>query len=138
LRAHVFKGDIDLAADLPLCVVGYADTAGLRNPLQPRSNIDAIAEDIVVIDDDIADVNADPELDSIFMWHVGILSDYVALNLDRASRRVHGACELNQHTVAGGLDDAAAMLRDFGIDKGFSQRLQPESVPSSSPPMSRL
>ena len=72
LRTHVFKGDIDLPADLPLCVVGYADTAGLRNPLQPRSNIDSVPEDIVVIDDDIADVNADPELDSVVMWHVGI------------------------------------------------------------------
>src|SRR5438093_9215674 len=32
LRTDIFKGDIDLAADLTLRVVGDADAAGLRDP----------------------------------------------------------------------------------------------------------
>jgi hypothetical protein len=36
---------------------------GLRDPLQPGDDIDAIAENIVVVDDDVADVNADPGSD---------------------------------------------------------------------------
>ena len=56
--------------------------------------------------------------------HGGILRSHVALNLDCASRCVHGAGELNQHAVARGLDDAAAMLDDLGIDKSFSECLQ--------------
>jgi hypothetical protein len=48
---------------LPLRIIGDADTAGLRDPLQPGGDIDAVAENIVVVEDDVPDVNADPEFD---------------------------------------------------------------------------
>ena len=38
---------------------------------------------------------------------------------------IDGAGELDQHAVAGGLDDAAPMVGDGGIDEGLSDRLQP-------------
>ena len=37
---------------------------------------------------------------------------------------IHSAGEFDQHTVASGLDDAAAMLGDCGVDKRFSESLQ--------------
>jgi hypothetical protein len=43
-----------------MCVVGDADTAVLRDPFQPGGDVDAIAKDVVVVDDDVADMNADP------------------------------------------------------------------------------
>ena len=44
-----------------MCVVGDANAAGLRNPFKPSGDIDAVAKDIVVIDNDVADVDADPK-----------------------------------------------------------------------------
>ena len=64
-------------------------------------------------------------------------SGHLALHLDRAAHRIDDAGELDQQAVAGGLDDAAAMLGDFGVDKFAPQRLQAASVPSSSAPISR-
>ena len=50
LLAQVVEGDLDLAADLPVRVVRHADAAGLGNAFQPRGDVDAVAEDVVVVD----------------------------------------------------------------------------------------
>jgi hypothetical protein len=48
---------------LTLRVVRDANAARLRNPFKTGGDIDTIAEDIVVIDNDVADVNADAKFD---------------------------------------------------------------------------
>ena len=48
---------------------------------------------------------------------------HAALNFEGASRGIDGAGELDQHAIAGGLDDASAMLNDFGIGQRFPERL---------------
>jgi hypothetical protein len=53
---------VDFPSDLTLRVVRDADAAWLRNSLQPRGDVDAVTEDIVLINDDVADVNADAEI----------------------------------------------------------------------------
>src|SRR6476661_4121209 len=63
LQAHIFEGRVDLASDLPIGVVRHAYAARIRNAFQPCSNIDTVAEDVVVIDDDVADMNADAKFD---------------------------------------------------------------------------
>ena len=45
---------------------------------------------------------------------------HILLNHHRARYRVHGAGKLDQDAIAGGLDDAAFVLRDGGIDDHFS------------------
>ena len=48
---------------------------------------------------------------------LGVALGHAALDLDRAAHRVDDAGELDQQAVAGDLDDAAAMLRDLGVDE---------------------
>ena len=67
MRTHILEGDIDLAANLALCVIGNADAARLGNPFKPRCNVDTIAEDIIVIDDDVADMDADAKVDLLIL-----------------------------------------------------------------------
>ena len=43
LRSHVVEGDLDLASDLSIGVVGHADAAGLGNALEASSDIYAVA-----------------------------------------------------------------------------------------------
>ena len=73
LKAHIIVGEIDLAADLPVCVIGDADAARLRDSFEACRDVDAIAKNIVVIDDDVADVNADTKFDPAVLRHVGVL-----------------------------------------------------------------
>src|ERR1043166_9625745 len=93
--------DIDLAADLPIGVIGDADPAGLCNALESRGNIDAIAEDVVVIDDDVADMDADADFDAAVRPDIRVLSRHAVLDFDRAARSIHGAGKLHQQAVAG-------------------------------------
>jgi hypothetical protein len=109
-------------------VAGYRDwlaqlIAGLGYALQPSSNVDAIAEDVVVVDDDVADMDADAELDHLILRHGGILLGHTALDFNRAAHGINGAGKLNQHTVTGRLDDAAAMGGYGGVNEGLSDSL---------------
>ena len=68
-------------------------------------------------DDDVAKVDADPKLDMPAGRHVGVAAGHSALDLDRALDRVGNALELDQHAVAGGLDDPAVVLGDRRVDQ---------------------
>ena len=119
-------------------VVGDAHAARLGDPLEARRDIDAIAENIVVVEDDVADMDADAKLDLRSVRHVDIPLRHRALNFHRTTGRIHGTGELDQHAVAGGLDDATVVRRDAGIDQCLAQHFQLRQRPSSFRPISRL
>ena len=125
LRSHVVEGDIDLATDLSIGVIGQADPAGLGNALKASGDIDAVAEDIIVVDDDVSDVYPNAELDPEVLRHTVVLFSHAVLDSDRTARSIHRASEFNQHAVAGGFDDPAAMGGDGGVDEGRSNRFEP-------------
>ena len=56
---------------------------------------------------------------------VGVAPRHPALDLGRALHGVGDALELDQHAVAGGLDDAAAVLGDGRIDELEPVGLEP-------------
>ena len=138
LLTDIIERDVDLAANLPMGVVGDADAARLGDSLEARRDIDTIAENIVVVDDDVADMDADAEFDPEVRGHVDIALGHCALDFHRAAHRIDSAGELDQHAVAGGLDDAAAVRGDPGIDERLRSTLSCASVRSSSRPISRL
>ena len=125
LRSHVIENDIDLAAYLPLRVVGDANASGFRDPFEPRGDVDAIAKYVVVVENDVADVNANPEFDPFVLRHGGIPFGHAALDFNSTAHRIHGAGKLDQHAVAGGLHDPAAVGGDRGVDEGLSDRFEP-------------
>ena len=69
-------------------------------------------------------MDADAELDALVRRHAGVALGHRALHLDRAPHRVDDAGKLYQQPVAGGLDDAAAVLGDLGVDQFAPDRLQ--------------
>jgi len=93
-------------------------------PIESR-NIDAVAKDIVFIDDDVAGVYPDAKFDPGVLWYISVLLRHAALDFSGASGGIDCARELNKHSVASGLDDTTAMGGDGGVDKGFSDRLEP-------------
>src|SRR5215471_12073207 len=55
-----------------------------------------------------------------------LLSADAALDFGRASDRVDDAGELDQESIAGGLDEAALMAGDLRVDHLGTQRLEPD------------
>src|SRR5262249_41223060 len=76
------------------------------------------------IADDVADIDADAELNPLVGCNLGIALKHPALDIHRAAHRVDNADKFHQHTVAGGLDDAAAVLGDLRIDQLLAVHLQ--------------
>ena len=114
-RANILEAGLDLAADVLVHPRRDANTAGIGQPFQPRRDIDAVAIDVVAVDDDIADIDADAEIDAAAGRNARIPVGHALLPFDRAAHRVDDAGEFDQQTVAGRLDDAAAMLGDLGV-----------------------
>ena len=102
-----------------------------------RRDVDAVAEDVAVLDDDVADVDADTELDAMVRRQRGIAFGHRRLHLGRATQRVDNAGELDQQAVAGRLDDAALWAAIFGSISLARSALNRPSVPSSSAPIRR-
>ena len=111
---------INTVADLPVGIIRHTHPAGLGDDFKTRSDIYVVAEDIVVIDDYIADMDADAKLDHLILLYCGILLSRAALNFHCTACRINGAGELDQHAITGRLDDAPAMGGNCRIDKGLS------------------
>lgn len=69
-------------------------------------------------------MNADAKFDPFVLRHIGILFCHAALDFVGTSHGVDHAGELNECAVPGILDDASAMISDFGIKKRPSKRSQ--------------
>src|SRR5216684_6042865 len=124
LRTQILKRNIYLATNLPMCIVRNADTARFCDPFETHRNIDPVTKDIVFFDNNITDVNADAKFDPFVLRHIGILFCHAALDFVGTSYGVDHAGEFNESAVPGILDDASAMISDFGIKKRLSKSFQ--------------
>ena len=85
--------------------------ARLANPLQPRRDIDALAENVVALDQHVAEVDADAVDDALGLGHVGVALGHQLLDGDRAFDGGDDGRKFQQQPVAHRLDDAPAELR---------------------------
>ena len=112
-RAEIGDREIEPPLHLPIGVLGETDRAGLGDAFEPRGDIDAVAHQIAVaLLDDVAEMNADAELDALLGRHAGVALDHAVLHFDGAAHGVDDAAELDDAAVAGALDDAAVMHGD--------------------------
>ena len=126
----------DLASNLPIGIIGNADAAWFGDSFKACHNIDAVAEDIVIIENNIADMNADAELDPFIAAR--LFCSAIALEFTRASRCIDSAGKLDEHAVSRSLDDMAAVGGDCWVNKAFLTAFSWASVPSSLAPIRRL
>jgi hypothetical protein len=90
-----------------------------------RADIDAIAQQIFVLDHDIAEIDADAELDAAVQWFGQVAGGHVALHLDGAANGIDDTAEFQEQAVTGCLDDATVMARERRLDQLVQQRLEP-------------
>jgi len=101
-----------------------ADAAGFGQRFEAGGDIDAIAENVALVGDDVAEIDADAEADAPVLCDLRLAVEHHPLDFDRAAHRVDDAGEFDQHAVAGGLDDAPSVLADFRIDQLAPVRLE--------------
>ena len=89
-----------------------ADLLGLGQSLQPRRDVDAVAEQIAAARHHVAQIEADPEHHLPVLGEVAIAARGHALDRHRAAHRLHRAGELGHDPVAGEIEDPALVLGD--------------------------
>src|SRR5262249_30379255 len=135
--AHVLEGDGELVAHLISYHPADADAARFRQAFKARCDVDPVAEDVVGIDDDVAEIDADAEIDAPFGVHTGIARGHLALHFDRATNRIDHARELAEQTVARLLTMRPRCSLILGSATSRRSVFSAASVPSSSAPIRR-
>ena len=64
LLAHILETEAELVAHLIVNVARNVDSTRIGERLQPRRHVDAVAINIIVVADDIADIDSNAELDA--------------------------------------------------------------------------
>src|SRR6202007_2011518 len=93
------------------------DAAGVRQRLDPGCDVHAITIDVVAVDDDVTDIDADPKLYPSIFWAARVAFLDLFLNLDRAGDGIHGAPELDQRAIAHELENPARIGRNQRIEE---------------------
>jgi hypothetical protein len=122
--AEIGKPDRQLFTDLLAHRVADANLAGCRKRLDPRRDVDAVAKHVAFVDHDIAKVDANAKTDALYLRQIGIAVLHPSLDDDGTAYGVDDRGKLDQHAVAGGLKDAAAMLVDHGVNQFAPVALQ--------------
>ena len=72
---------------------------------------------VVALDDHVAEIDADAEIDLLIVGQAGIARGHPALNFGSASHGIDDTGELDEQAVPHQLDDAALVLGDLGLDE---------------------
>ena len=113
--AEVIKRELGLASDLLEGAGGHANAPGLTFGLNTSGNIHPVAEDVIPVNDNVADVYADTIADLSSDRSVTFL--HLTLHDHGASHSVNSTGKLDEHAVAGSFDDAAPEARDGIVDQ---------------------
>ena len=114
LLAGEIDGDVELALQIVEGGAGDQHPTRVGNLLEPGGDIHAVPEHLVLLDEDIADIDADPEPELALVRHFGVESLDTPLDGDRRLGCSHRARELRQEAVSRRVDDPSMMIGDDG------------------------
>ena len=117
MLADVVEGVRKLVPDLVSDHSGDANSTGLGECLQPCRDIHTVAEDVMFLDDHVAQVDPDAEPNASLLAHLGFAVDHPALDLHSAAHSGYNTGKFRQQAVAGVLYGTAAVLPDLRIDQ---------------------
>ena len=89
-----------------------AHPARLTQGFKAGGDVHPIAEDVVAVDDDVADVDADAKDDLPIDMNARIVRQHRLLDRHRAGDGIDHAGEFHQQAIASGLDDTAMVAGD--------------------------
>jgi hypothetical protein len=95
LLAEISEGERELVSDLIIRRARDAQAPRLAESLQAGGNVDAIAENVAVVDDDIAYIDTDAKNDALVLANSCVATEHAALNGNRALHRIDDAAKLD-------------------------------------------
>src|SRR5260370_16606092 len=107
-----------------------APPAGIGQGFDPCGDVDAVAVEVVTLDDNVAEIDPDAQFDAVVRPDARVPLGHRLLHCDGAAHRIDDARKFYQHAVAGGLDDATVVLADLRIDDLPAHRLHASKRPS--------
>src|SRR5262249_54992231 len=122
--AHVLERKMELVAHLIANIAADADPSRLRQGFQARGDVDAVAIDVFVIDDDVRHVQANARLATPLWRNLHIALGHFPLDIDSTAYAVDDTGKLDEQAVARRFDNAPAVFRDLGIDDRASVALE--------------
>ena len=124
LLAAVRERQRQLASDLIESDLRHAQSTGFADRFKPRRNIHAVAEDILVVDYDFADVDAGTEHNTLIVRRAGIARKDFLLHRDGTGDSIDNAGKFDQQPVAGRFDDTSAISGNRRIDLVLARGLE--------------
>src|SRR5262249_26450366 len=112
LLTQIIESELCLAANMVENSPRDDDAPGIGQGLDPCGYIDPITVEVIALDHNVAQIDADSQSNSPALRQVCIGGLHTLLQLDSAFDGIHGAGKLDQDAVANVLDDAAAMPVD--------------------------
>jgi hypothetical protein len=118
MLAQISELDCDLSAYLIIGRRRDADTTRFGYTLKPCCNIHAVTENVIALDQDVAEVDPDPVQHTPVLWDALVAFGHHRLHRNRALDRIDHRGKLKQHAVSGSLDETPAMLCHRRIGDG--------------------
>ena len=122
MLANVVEVKVELTCSIFLHACGYTDTARLSQALKSGCDVDGVAEDIAVLDNDVAGIDADAELNAIFQWYSRVSLDDCGLDLGCTPQCVHDTAELGEEAITRRFEEPAVMRGDLRIEQLVADR----------------
>ena len=140
MLAQIGEADGKLLAHMLAHRGADTDLVRLRQSLEARRDIHSIAEDVAVLDDDVAHIDADAEPYALALVKIGVAILHSLLQHHGAAHRIDDRRKLDQKAVPRGLDDASLVLGDQRVDElpavGFERGKRPFLVGAHEPRIS--
>ena len=116
----------------------HTDATRERQPLQPRSNVYAIAINVIFFNKNVAHVDTHAKLNPFILKYVGIARGHTALNFDSATYRIDNTAELHHMPSPAFLTTCPRCSAILGSTSVRRWSFNWTCVPSLSQPMSQL
>ena len=124
--AFVLEAQKGIAFELIAHPAGDIDRARLGEAFEPRRDIDVVAVDIALVDNDIACVYANAEPYPAVGIDRRLALGQFALYREAAAHRVNGAVEFDEKPVPHAADQPPAAFGYFGLNQVFYVIGEPE------------
>src|ERR1051325_9051052 len=128
LLAQIVKSKVKPPGRVLLNSGRHTDSAGFGQAFEAGCDVHASTEDVPVLNNDIALMNADPKFDAVAQ-SAGTPFGHAVLPFGRTAQRINDAAEFDQISVTGRFDDAPTIFGDTRVNSLAADR--PKKVEGS-------
>jgi hypothetical protein len=124
-RARIDEGNPDFPAYLAVNLIGCQNTTRGCGRFQSGSNVDAVTQDVIAVNNDVAHINSDSKFNWRQMILFGVAGAQGVLDRHSALHCIDNTGELRQRAVTHDLENTTPVFRNIGLEDLTPDILQP-------------